>query len=345
MAEVLVTGGSGFFGGILKRELLHRGFSVTNLDLVRDPEEHPALTSVRGDIRDGELLDSVFASRPFSAVFHVAAMLAHGGVSREVLWTSNVDGTRNLAEAARRHGVRKFVFTSSNCLWGHNLGHPVREDDPPAPVELYGRSKLAGERILTEYSRELDVVTLRCPTIISSGRLGLLAILFEFIQEGRTVWVVGDGSNRYQFVYAPDLAEACLLALNYGGSDVFHVGSDHVQTLREVYEAVIRKAGTRSRVHSLPRRATLAAMQLAHRLRLSELGPYHYRMIAEDFLFDTTKIRGRLGWSPTLSNAEMLSEAYEYYARSRREIESRHDVSAHSRPASMGIIRLLKWIS
>ncbi|HTV15482.1 MAG TPA: NAD(P)-dependent oxidoreductase [Acidobacteriaceae bacterium] len=345
MPEVLVTGGSGFFGGILKRQLLDRGFSVTNLDLVRDPDQHPALTSVRGDLRDPALLDSIFASHRFAGVFHIAAMLAHGGVSKDLLWTSNVDGTRNLAEAARKHGVRKLVFTSSNCLWGHNLGHPVREDDPPAPVELYGESKLAGEKVLAEYSSDLDVVTLRCPTIISSGRLGLLAILFEFIQEGRTVWVVGDGSNRYQFIYALDLAHACILALDYSGSDLFHIGSDNVQSLREVYETVIRKAGTRSRVRSLPKGPTLAAMRLAHNLHLSELGPYHYRMIAEDFLFDTTKIRERLGWQPTLSNADMLSEAYEYYARSRREIESRQDVSAHNRAASMGIIRLLKWLS
>jgi UDP-glucose 4-epimerase len=345
MPEVLITGGSGFFGGILKRQLLDRGFSVTNLDLVPDPDRHPALTSVRGDLRDRALLDSLLASRSFSAVFHIAAMLAHGGVSKELLWTSNVDGTRNLAEAARQHGVRKLVFTSSNCLWGRNLGHPVREDEPPAPVELYGQSKLAGEQLLAEYAKDLDVVMLRCPTIISSGRLGLLAILFEFIQEGRAVWVVGDGSNRYQFVYAPDLAEACLLALDCAGSAVFHVGSDNVQSLREVYEAVIRKAGTRSRVRSLPKGPTLAAMRLAHTLHLSELGPYHYRMIAEDFIFDTAKIREHLGWKSTHSNAEMLSEAYEYYARSRKEIESRHDVSAHNRAASMGIIRLLKWIS
>jgi UDP-glucose 4-epimerase len=156
---------------------------------------------------------------------------------------------------------------------------------------------------------------------------------------------VGDGSNRYQFVYAQDLARACIAALDARGPDTFHVGSDRVQSLREVYEAVIQKAGSRSRVRSLPKGPTLAAMKMAHTLHLSELGPYHYKMIAEDFLFDTSKIRQKLGWQPTLSNAEMLSEAYAYYAERRREIEARRDVSAHSRPASMGIIRLLKWLS
>jgi nucleoside-diphosphate-sugar epimerase len=212
-------------------------------------------------------------------------------------------------------------------------------------VELYGRSKLAGERVLADYTSDFDVTILRCPTIISGGRLGLLAILFEFIQEGKTVWVVGSGSNRYQFIYAQDLVNACIMATKTSGSDTFHVGSDNVQSLRRVYEAVIEHADSPSRVRSLPKGPTLAAMHLAHVLRISPLGPYHYKMIAEDFLFDTSKIKERLGWHPTLTNAEMLIEAYDYYAQRRAEIESRQDVSAHRRAAPMGIIRLVKWIS
>jgi nucleoside-diphosphate-sugar epimerase len=345
MPEVLVTGGSGFFGGILKRALLEQGYSVTNIDLVPDTDTHPSLKSVEGDIRDAKLVDSLFAEGRFAAVMHCAAMLAHEKIDKQMLWTSNVDGTRVLAEACRKHGVRKLIFTSSNCLWGSNLGHPVREDEPPAPVELYGESKLAGERVLAEFSGDVDTVILRCPTIIGGGRLGLLAILFEFIQENRTVWVVGKGSNRYQFVYAADLVRACTAAMESEGSDLFHVGSDEVQSLREVYEAVIRRAGSRSRVRSLPKGPTLAAMRLAHVLRISVLGPYHYRMIAEDFIFDTTHIQQRLGWKPTFTNADMLTEAYQYYAERRSEIESRTNVSAHSKPAAMGIIRLLKWFS
>jgi UDP-glucose 4-epimerase len=345
MGEVLVTGGSGFFGGILKRELLARGYSVTNLDIVPDPDRHAALNIVQGDLRDVALLDSLFGSRRFDAVFHCAAMLAHGSMDEKLLWTSNVDGTRQLAEASRKYRVGKFVFTSSNCLWGKNLGHPVREDEAPAPVEIYGRSKLAGEQALAEFTNDFDVTILRCPTIIGGGRLGLLAILFEFIQEGKTVWVVGSGSNRYQFIYANDLAAACIMAAQSSGSNTFHVGSDNVQSLREIYEAVIEHAGSRSRVRSLPKTPALAAMQVAHLLKVSPMGPYHYKMIAEDFVFDTSKIKERLGWRPTLTNAEMLIEAYDYYAQRRAEIESRQDVSAHRRAAPMGVIRLVKWLS
>ncbi len=267
-------------------------------------------------------------------------------MDEHLIWTSNVDATKLLAETAREAGVRPFVFISSNCLWAANLGHPVHEDhDVPNPVELYGKSKLAGEQLLLQLASDLDVVILRCPTIMDAGRLGLLAILYEFIDDHKTVWVVGKGDNRYQFIYADDLATACIQAASYGKSDLFHIGSDNVQSMRAVYEAVIRNSGSRSKVQSLPKGPTIAAMTLAHKLRVSPLGPYHYKMIAESFVFDTARIKERLVWRPTLTNEEMLLKAYDYYSTHRSEITARTGVSAHRKPASMGIIRMLKWIS
>lgn len=346
MQHILVTGGAGFFGGILKNRLLRDGYRVTSIDRIADSEQHPNLFSVKADIRDKVLVDELFARSRFDGAMHCAAVLAHGSsLDEHDLWTSNVDGTRCIAEACRLHGVRKLVFTSTNCLWAAPLGRAVREDDEPLPIEIYGKSKLAGEQVLSEFSQDLDIVTLRCPTIIDSGRLGLLAILFEFIHDNKTVWVVGEGSNKYQFVHAQDLATACIQALRHERADTFHIGSDNVKSLREVFQAVIDTAESRSRVRSMPKGPTLAMMQLAHKLKVSPLGPYHYRMIAEDFIFDTTRIREGLQWTPTLTNEQMLTRAYQYYAGRRDEIHARTDVSAHNKPAAMGIIRLLKWVS
>lgn len=347
MQTVLVTGGSGFFGGVLKRRLLAERYQVVNVDLEPDEDSAAGLSSVQGDLRDAALMRRIFREHRFNVVFHVAAQLAHGScLDEKLLWTSNVDATKLLANLAAEHGVRPFVFLSTNCLWARDLGHPVKEEtDAPAPVEIYGRSKLAGEGALQEFRDQLDVVILRSPTIIDSGRLGLLAILFEFIDDNKTVWVVGDGSNRYQFVYAEDLATACIQAAGYGKSDLFHIGSDDVKSLRTVYEAVIRQAGSKSRVRGLPKGPTIAAMKLAYKMKMSPLGPYHYKMIAESFLFDTTRIKSRLGWRPTLTNEQMLLRAYEYYRDHRREIAARKDVSAHRKQSEMGIIRLVKWLS
>ncbi len=345
MRSILLTGGAGFFGSILKRKCLEAGYSCVSIDLQYDDFTHPNFRAVQGDIRDNAAMDKAFEGESFAAIFHCAAMLAHAVKDTTMLWSSNVDGTENVAEYAEKHQVPTIVFTSSNCLWGKNMERPVTEEDAPEPVELYGRSKWEGEKILQKHADKVNSVIIRCPTIIDSGRLGLLAILFEFIDEGRKVWVVGGGKNVYQFIYAEDLADAFLKSVDYKQTTVFNIGSDNVKSFKEVYQYLINRAGTKARVATLPRGPTIFAMKVAYALGLSPLGPYHYKMIAESFVFDTTKIKRELGWQPTLTNEEMMTKAYEYYHQNRKEIESRTDVSAHKQAAKMGIIRLLKWLS
>lgn len=345
MDTVLITGGAGFFGDILKRSLLQRGFKVVSIDLEKDEMTAQNLVTVQGDIRDRALLDTLFVEHRFSAVFHLAAILAHAVKDQDFLWSSNVQGTHELTEAMKRHNVQKVVFTSTNCLWGKPMGRPVTEDDAPSPIEIYGKSKLEGEKILLRAAPAITPVIIRCPTIMDAGRLGLLAILFEFIDEGRIVWVVGGGKNTYQFIYAEDLVDACVKSLALTEPIVMNIGSENVRSFKEVYGDVIRRAGTKSRVGHLPKGLTLFAMKVAYMLGLSPLGPYQYKMIAESFEFDTTRIRKVLGWKPTVTNEEMLWRAYEHYRTHRTDIENRTGVSAHKQAAKMGIIRLLKWIS
>jgi len=345
MSAVFVTGGSGFLGSLLVERLISDGHTVTNIDLVEATFHHPRLTSVVGDIRDRVLVDRLLSASKADVVFHCASHLAHGALTERELWSSNVEGTQTLAQAVAAAGVRTVVYTSSNCLWGVGFSRPVREDDAPAPVEIYGRSKWEGEKILQSFSDRFATVAIRCPTIMDEGRLGLLSILFEFMSENRRIWVVGDGSNRYQFIYAKDLIEAMLAGWASGRAAVYGIGSDDILSMRETYEYVIRQCGSASRVAALPKAPMIAAMRAAHLMGISPLGPYHYRMIASDFMFDTGKIKSDLGWRPTLANHEMLLRAYRYYQANRAEIYSRSLVSAHRKPASMGVIRLMKWMS
>lgn len=343
MARVLVTGGSGFLGSLLVRRLLDDGHDVTSIDLLPATFAAPGFTPVVGDIRDRALLDRVLPGH--AVVFHCAALLAHGTIKPRELWSSNVEGTRALGAATARAGIRSLVAISSNCLWARGFDRPVREDDEPGPCEIYGASKLEGERILAAHAGDFATTIIRAPTIIDEGRLGLLAILFDFIREGRRVWLVGEGTNRYQFIYAKDLIAAMLLAWQRTASGTYGIGADHVGTMRETFTHVIDQAGSGARTAHLPLRPTLFAMRAAHALRVSPLGPYHYRMIAESFVFDTSRIKAELGWRPSLSNGDMLLAAYRYYVANRSEIATRRDVSAHRQTANMGVIRMLKWVS
>lgn len=345
MARYLVTGGSGFLGTLLVERLLRDGHDVASIDLLPATITHPRLITAVGDIRNGALLDQLFARAQPEAVFHCAALLAHEVSSEAELWSSNVGGTESLAEATVRAGVDRMVYISSNCLWGTGFDRPVTEADEPAPCELYGESKWEGEKILARYGNHFTTTSIRCPTIIEEGRLGLLAILFEFIADNKRVWVVGKGDNHYQFIYAPDLIDAMLRAAERKVAGVFGIGSDNVTTMRETFDIVIANAGSASRTASLPKAPTIAAMKLAHVLRLSPLGPYHYRMIASSFVFDTSAIKAALDWQPTLSNADMLWRAYRFFQQNRHEIAVRGNVSAHRQAARMGVIRMLKWVS
>lgn len=344
MAHYLITGGAGFFGSIMKTLLLDRGDTVVSIDLEPDHTERQGFVAYRGDINDDALMTKIFTENRFDGIFHLAALLAHVKKDLPKLWHANVDGTANVLRYAERYGVHHLAFTSSNCLWAKNFDKPVTEDEPPAPIEIYGRSKLEGEKILLA-SHQVKSVIFRCPTIMDEGRLGLLGILFAFIDENRRLWVVGDGNNRYQFIYAKDLANACIKAMGYDRTEVFNIGSDNVRTFNEVYQYVIDAGKSRSRIAHLPKGLTVLGMKVCFALGISPLGPYQYKMITSNFVFDTEKIKSNLGWQPTKSNEEMLLAAYEYYHHNKAEILSRTDVSAHSSIAKMGIIRLLKWFS
>lgn len=342
----LVTGGSGFFGDFFIGVVLSRGAHVINVDIVDSERRHERLVHIKADIRDQVQLKQAFSAAPrIDTVFHFAALLAHGDITDQAMWEVNVTGTQHVLNACAERGVTRLVFTSTNCLWGGPTGHPISETLPAQPCEAYGEAKLKAEALLLA-ERRLVCSIIRTPTIIQAGRLGLLAILFEFIDEGRKVWAVDGGQNRYQFIAARDLAEAALLARQVERTEIFNVGSEAVPTLRETYEYVIRRAGTGARVATLPAWLALPLMRLTHALHISPLGPYHRRMIAENFEFDAAKARAMLGWRPTMGNNEILAEAFDYYRSNKLAIQSRRGASAHRSATPMGgAIRLLKWLS
>jgi len=324
--------------------LLGDGSEVVGIDRLPDVEQ-TGYTPKTLDIRDAIALEKLVAEFRPDTIFHCAAVLAHDRQHRADLWSTNVDGTAKLAQAAIQAGVKTLVFVSSNCLWSTSWDRPVTEDDVPAPIEIYGRSKLAAEQLLQSLSGELAVKIVRTPTIVAAGRLGLLSILFEFIHEGRRVWLVGDGGNRYQFVSADDLVQACLLLATSSATGTFHAGSDNVPTIRETFGGVIERAGTKARLSQLPRGPAIAALRLLSTVGLSPLGPYHYRMIASSFEFDTTRLRNATGWHPTIGNTEMLWRAYQFYVEHLDQLTKQQKGSPHRRVSGLGALRIVKWLS
>jgi nucleoside-diphosphate-sugar epimerase len=340
--KALVTGGAGYFGELLSRKLLERGYSVRIFDVNRPTYTDPAMQLIQADIRDSRAILS--ACDGIDVAFHNVAQVPLAK-DKELFWSVNRDGTKNLLEACASRKVKKVIYTSSSAVYGVPKSNPVTEATVPTPIETYGKAKLAGENLCWKYTRNgLDVTIIRPRTILGHGRLGIFQILFEWIYQGKNIPVLGDGKNTYQFVHADDLAEACIRASMLKGADSFNCGTDRFGTIREALEHLCCHAGTGSRVKSLPTWPIVAAMQLSSYVGISPLGAYHASMYGRSIYFDISKARTKLGWAPRYSNNEMFVESYEWYLTNRTAIlTGTNHSSPHRSAVKQGVLKILHW--
>lgn len=338
----LITGGSGYFGSLLRDRLLAGGHDVRVFDLADANDRQQEVGFVQGDIRDAARVAEALAG--CDVVYHCVAQVPLAK-DRHLFHSVNVGGTENLLRAALAAKVRKVICVSSSAVFGVPKTNPVTEDTPPEPGEAYGRAKLEGEQLCHAYARRgLDVTILRPRTILGHGRLGIFQILFEWIREGRNVPVLGRGHNVYQFVHADDLAEACILAAARPGSTVYHCGAARFGTMRDTLESLCAHARTGSRVRSVPMLPAVVFMRLTSVLGLSPLGPYHALMYGRSLWFDIAKAQRELGWQPRFSNAEMFAQTYDWYLANRDKVLATSGASHHRSAVKQGVLALVKHL-
>jgi nucleoside-diphosphate-sugar epimerase len=235
---------------------------------------------------------------------------------------------------------------SSSAIFGAPKSCPILPTTPPAPVEIYGRAKLAGEEAVREICTAANVplFVIRPRTILGEGRLGIFQILFAWIAEGRSVYVIGSGDVAFQFVHAADLMDAYMLVIERGKPGSYNVGTDRFGTMREALETLIDYAGTGSRVRSLPVAPTIAALRILDCLKLSPLAPWHYLTYHKAFHFDVAPLVD-LGWKPRFSNDEMLRESYDWFLAHANDTASSKGASPHRLPVPERVLRLIRHLS
>jgi nucleoside-diphosphate-sugar epimerase len=219
--------------------------------------------------------------------------------------------------------------------------NPVLPTTVPKPQEAYGEAKLAAEWACLDACRDgLDVSIVRPRTILGHGRLGIFGILFDWIADGADPIVLGSGGNRYQFVHAEDLADACIAAAGVTGPGVFNIGSDRFGTMFEALDHLCAHAATGATVRSLPARPTALAMRVSAALRITPFAPYHWLMYSKSMWFDIEHAQQQLGWKPVWSTDEMFRQSYDWYVAHRAQ--AAHGASEHRRSARQGALSLLK---
>jgi nucleoside-diphosphate-sugar epimerase len=341
-----ISGGAGFLGLHLARRLVDDGHEVRSLDVVAldDPELDGRVREIRGDVRDeGACRELVDGAR---IVVHAAAALPIRG-SRAEIRSVNVDGTLTLLSAAAEAGARRVVFVSSTAVYGLPEKHPIEEDDPLHGVGHYGESKIEAEDVCAAFRRRgVDVVVLRPKTFIGPERLGVFEILFDWTREGRRIYILGDGSNRYQLLAVEDLVEAVLHAASKraAANGTFNVGAKEFGTVRSDLQALIDHAGSSSRLTPVPVRPAELVLRALELARLSPLAEWHYKTAYRDSFVDVSKAESVLGWRPRLSNAQALIQTYDWYVEHRDAVTTVAGVT-HRVPWNQQALGLLKKLS
>jgi len=343
MARYLVTGGAGFLGINLIRSLLARGQEVTSLDIVpfgyADAKDR--IRVVTGDVRDPAAVREAAAGA--SVVVHCAAALPL--YKPDDIFTTDVDGTRNVLEAALEAGAERAVHVSTTAVYGIPDHHPLYEDDPLRGVGSYGQAKVLAEQAALEFRRKgLCVPILRPKSFIGPERLGVFALLYEWASEGRNFPIIGRGDNRYQLLDVEDMCDAISLAATIdrdAANDTFNIGAKAFSTFREDLQAVLDRAGLGKHIVPLPAGPAILTLKVLERLRLSPLYRWVYETAAADSFVSIEKAERVLGFAPRYSNKDALIRNYEWYLSHADEIKGQSGVS-HRVPWKQGILRLAK---
>lgn len=321
--KLAITGGAGFLGYHLCKKLFTRYDSVFVIDIAPiDASEYPSnVTYVNLDIRNLQGLIDIF--KGVDVVVHAAAALPLW--KKNDIYEINATGTRNVLEAAKVNKINRVVMISSTAVYGVPKKHPLYEEDLLVGVGPYGESKIEAENICAQYRKQgMCVPVIRPKTFIGTGRLGVFQILYDWIEHGRKIPVIGNGKNRYQLLDVEDLVDAVYLLLSGEASKVntvFNVGADKFNTVSEDVGALCKAAGTKARVMPTPVWLVKPLLILFEKMKLSPLYKWVYGTADTDSFVSIEKIK-KLGWVPHYSNAQALIRSYQWYFEHRDQLST-----------------------
>ncbi|MHB8367210.1 MAG: UDP-glucose 4-epimerase GalE [Acidithiobacillus sp.] len=323
--SILVVGGAGYIGSHMAKMLVQSGHEVIVLDNLstgfRDAVRYGRL--IEGDLADETLVDQIFAENSIAAVMHFAALSQVGESVREPAryYRNNVANTQNLLDAMLRHGVKRFIFSSTAAIFGEPETPAIDEQHPQRPINPYGRSKRMVEEMLGDYDSAygLRSVCLRYFNAAGAdleGELGerhdpeshLIPLVLQAASGRRDhIAIYGndyptpDGTCVRDYIHVWDLCSAHLLALEHlladGESDAFNLGNGKGFSVQEVIDTARRVTGQPIREIIQERRVGDPAVLVA----------------------DSQKARQILGWEPRFEGlGTIIAHAWEWERKKGR---------------------------
>lgn len=290
--KVLVTGGTGFIGTEVVKQLHKKGYEITILGRKDKPEGLDHVKYIKGNLSNPA--KCVFACAGQDYVIHLAAKakISESFINPDEYFDSNVTGTRNILTAASAVGVKKFVYAGSSSVYGNNTA-PNKPTHKPDPLNYYAMSKLFGEHLCKQYKImfNLNYNILRFFTVYSENQpTSLLFGKFaQMVKDGKPVTIHGDGEYKRDYIHVSDVATACIASMESKvKNDTFNVGTGNNISVNAVVE-ILRK----------------------HAPKFTAVNVDKPRGYAPETLADIGKTKNLLNWSPKIKIDEGLADMFD----------------------------------
>jgi nucleoside-diphosphate-sugar epimerase len=322
--RILVTGGTGFTGTALVERLLTEGHSVMALDF-KEGLQGNVLRSHGADVVIGSVTDRDVVERSMKGVdlvFHLAAAFRELNVPNAFYDEVNVEGTRTVLSAARRHGVRKFVYCSTCGVHGNVEHPPANEDAPIQPADYYQRTKYQAEPLVKrEAGPDMETVILRPAAIYGPGDPERFFRIFRRVAKG-TFPMFGTGQTLYHPLYIDNLVAAFLLCIpqGIGSGREYLIADQRYYPIEEIVKAVARALDVPVRIPHYPVLPVVALGHLVEKVckPLGVTPPIFPRRVdwyRQNRAFDITRARQELGYAPRVELDEGLRRTGLWYRR------------------------------
>ena len=294
-----VTGGAGFIGSHLVKNLVERGNEVIVIDNLNTGKKQniekisKKIDFFEVDIRDFSAIENILKN--IDGVFHEAALASVQDSFRipDEFFEVNVNGTENIFKIGKKLGI-KIVYASSSSVYGNPIRIPIKESDGKNPFNPYAKTKLEDDKLAEKYAKNgLKVIGLRYFNVFgprqSKEYAGVIKLFLERIQQGLSPLINGDGLQVRDFVYVDDVVNANILAMesNIDG-EFFNIGTNSVVSVLDLANMIIKFSGLKLKpIHRPPVPGDVKATQA-----------------------DITKAKMMLKWKPTTDLKDWLKSTY-----------------------------------
>jgi len=324
MVRCFVTGGTGFVGSHIVRQLTERNHEISilvressNFDLVQGLE----FKKVVGDVTDIESLKQGIADDT-EWLFHNAAIMAEWG-NRKHFFSVNVEGTRNILEVVRQRDIPSFIYTSSTAVYGFpNKNEPLNEDAPWKPMNNYQKSKGESEKLVRQYMEDYGVkaTMVRAPSVFGKGDLYSGPQMIELLQKGSMV-TFGGGDDLQSYSHGEDFGRCLVLAaenFEKASGNAYNVASFDC-TFRELLDALSDELGIEKKYRNMPYSISVALGALMVRLYKAFnrknsplLTAFRVKLFGSKYLIDISKAERDIGFTPRWNLQSTVKDMVEW---------------------------------